>query len=917
MKLRYKLSLTLALLILLGILPVSIYIVQTQEKERITAAEARGDFQARVFAKNIFNILLMDAGDITAARVDARELSAIYKNLEADGLLRAVAYLNSRDTKRDRTIVAGFDRARNILPEFYIPGNPVWESTAFSRLNCVLGGAAENRCLRFEALTGPADKPAVLTVELIYSLQEVTAPIYSLRRLLYGTVAGVIGVMLIAGFFLARRITRPLQDLLEGVNSLERPGKHHSVQVSSSDELGVLGSAFNRMAETLDRSFVELRQKNEELTRLDKMKDDFLAVTSHELKTPLNGIIGLAGTLLDGAAGPVADTLRKNIETIKHSGLRLATLVDGILEMTEVQNNKIRINAAPVLLRDLADEVLTVMRPAANGKKLLLLSEIPPDLPPVLADKDRLAQILFNLLGNAIKFTDSGTVTLSAALTPQGIRIAVTDTGIGIAPENQSRIFNSFEQLEGANTRRYGGLGLGLTVCRQLVQLHGSKIEVESTPGRGSEFSFVLPAISARQTDLSPAQTSTISAPIHDTISTQPVSPPPIQETSPEAPARVRKYNILVVDDEPVNLQVLLNQLSLFGYDVNVAESGQQAIDYMEHERPPDAILLDVMMPGMSGYEVSRILRNKFSSFEVPILMLTAKNRSEDVVMGFAAGANDYITKPFESEVLLARVKTAISLKESVREKDMLENLQRELSVAQKIQQALLPVKYPQFEGIKIAARYHPMAEVGGDFYDFVEHADGFGVLIADVSGHGIPAALIASMVKMAFSLNRELAANPGKMLTALNQVLCEKVDNHFVTASYYFVDFKAHEIRHANAGHPPLFLIDRNTKSISDIKTRGGFLGVFPEITHVEGADALKPGLRLLQVTDGVLESRSKAGAEFGIVKLKEIIADSLAHETEATADLIMQELRTHNPAYFDDDVTFVLIDYGPRKQD
>lgn len=910
MKLRYKISLTLALLILVGILPVSVYIVNTQEKERIAAAEARGDFQARLFAKNIFNILLMDAGDIAATRVDARELSAIYKNLEADGLLRAVAYLNSRDAKRDRVVVAGFDRAHNSFPELYTPGTPAWDSTPFSRLTCVLGGSTENRCLLFEAQTGPVGKPAVLTVELIYSLQEVTAPIYSLRRLLYGTVALVIGVMLIAGFFIAQRISRPLHDLLEGVNSLERPGKRHAVAVTSADELGILAMSFNRMAETLDRSFAELRQKNEELTKLDKMKDDFLAVTSHELKTPLNGIIGLAGTLLDGAAGPVAETLRKNIETIKHSGLRLAALVDGILDITEVQNKKIRIDPRPVPLRDLADEVLTIMRPAANQKKLLLLSDIPVELPAVLADKDRLAQILFNLLGNAIKFTDTGSVTLKASITPQGIRISVRDTGIGIAKENQSRIFNSFEQLEGANTRRYGGLGLGLTVCRQLVQLHGSKIDVESVPGQGSEFSFVLPAATGQPSVVNsvPSATGNKRTEVDIPEPSQPIQVPATK--NPEAPARNRRYNILVVDDEPVNLQVLLNQLSLFGYDVNVAESGQQAIDYMEHESPPDAILLDVMMPGMSGYEVSRILRNKFSSFEVPILMLTAKNRNEDVVMGFAAGANDYITKPFESEVLLARVKTAISLRESVREKDMLESLQRELSVAQKIQQALLPVKYPQFEGIKIAARYHPMAEVGGDFYDFVEHADGFGVLIADVSGHGIPAALIASMVKMAFSLNRELAATPGKMLTALNQVLCEKVDNHFVTASYYFVDFRTREIRHANAGHPPLFLIDRPSKEISDRKTKGGFLGVFPEIQHIEGTDNLKPGLRLLQVTDGVLESRSRAGTEFGIGKLKEIISETLGLQTEATADVIMKELRTHNPAYFDDDVTFVLID-------
>jgi two-component system sensor histidine kinase ChiS len=908
MRLRYKISLLLAAIILAGILPVSVYIVDTQEKERLAAATARGEVQAKLFARSIFNILLMDAGDVKSARIDAREISTIYKGLEKEGLLTAIAYLTSTQPERDKIIIAGFDRQGSQLPEVFAKDSAAWASSPFGRIDC---GADDEKCLRFNAAVGPTGKPAALTVELLYSLAEVTAPIYRLRTILYSTIAAVIALLLLAGFYISRRVTQPVHDLMQGVESLEQNATVSEISVSSGDELGQLARAFNRMAKTIDQSMTELKVKNAELKELDRLKDDFLAVTSHELKTPLNGIIGLSGTLLDGATGELSEPLRNNIQVIRSSGVRLAALVDKILQVAELRNTKVSITPMPVDLRQLLEEIKTLMQPGAEAKQLAFRIEAPDDLPMVMADRDRLAQILYNLAGNAVKFTEKGEVVLAVSHQNGVVRIAVKDTGIGIAAADQARIFNSFEQLESSDTRRYGGIGLGLSVSKQLAELHGTHIHVNSTLGKGSEFWFELNSVAAtpaaRLPEKPPIPLERLSESIANEMRARATEKP--KET---AGAQVKRgYNILLVDDEPVNLQVLVNQLSLVGYKVTVAESGKEAINYMEHEPVPDAILLDVMMPGMSGYDVSRILRNKYTSYEVPILMLTAKNRSEDVIRGFEAGANDYISKPIESEVLLARVKTAISLKESVREKDMLENLQRELSVAQKIQQALLPVKYPQMPGLRIAARYYPMAEIGGDFYDFVEHEEGLGVLIADVSGHGIPAALIASMVKMAFSLNRHLAPRPGKMLTALNQVLCDKVDNHFVTASYYFIDFKERKVLHASAGHPPLYFVSRNSGTIQERKTRGSFLGVFPEIQHEEGEDSLESGIRLLQVTDGVVENRSRAGHEFGYSRLRDIILKTTQLDSEEMADSLMKELREHNPEYFDDDVTFVLIDY------
>ena len=420
------------------------------------------------------------------------------------------------------------------------------------------------------------------------------------------------------------------------------------------------------------------------LRELDRMKDEFLANTSHELRTPLNGIIGLTESLVAGAAGDLNERVRTDLGLVVSSGKRLAHLVNEILDFSKLKSAKMTLRRRPVELRSLADIVITLSTPLVGYKELEVINEIDQDLPLVEADEDRLQQIFYNLIGNAIKFTERGRVRVCAEVIDDLMKISVIDTGIGIRKEDYKRIFDSFEQAEASDTRQHGGTGIGLALTRQLVHLHGGKIEVASQLGKGSTFWFTLP-LAGEQTP----RAQPISEPVSkirkqdveeermeqlrieaDAISRKLLTSPleTLRSTAPDigdqgdVPFYPQHFTILIVDDEPVNCRVLSNFLTLEKYSVIQAENGQEALCAVKEHSHIDLVLLDVMMPRMSGYEVCRHLREDHTVHELPIIFLTAKDQVSDLVTGFAMGANDFLTKPINQNELLSRVKTHLQL---------------------------------------------------------------------------------------------------------------------------------------------------------------------------------------------------------------------------------------------------------------
>ncbi|MCP4691564.1 MAG: transporter substrate-binding domain-containing protein [Desulfobacterales bacterium] len=429
----------------------------------------------------------------------------------------------------------------------------------------------------------------------------------------------------------------------------------------------------------------ELDEMNRELQRLDKIKDEFLANTSHELRTPLNGIIGIADSMLDGAVEPMTDAQRRNLSLVVSSGRRLTNLVNDILDFSKLRRHDLQLQLKPLDTRAVTDLVLMLSRTLVDKKEIRMVNGIGPDLPAALADENRVQQILHNLVGNAVKFTEAGTVTVTARVLDGRLAVTVSDTGIGVPKETLDRIFEPFEQADGSNARKYGGTGLGLAVTKQLTELHGGRIWAESEPGKGSRFTFTLPvsedkAESTRTADIL-GQKARVAG-----IMTWPEEmelaeeEPAVEDAPPERLCRGSLCRILVVDDEPVNRQVLKNQLASEYYSVTLAPGGREALDMIERGGEFDLVLLDVMMPGVSGYEVCRQLRRRYKADELPVVMLTAKNRVEDLVVGFEAGANDYLAKPFMKKELLARVESHIHMKDlSARVRDLVNNLERKV----------------------------------------------------------------------------------------------------------------------------------------------------------------------------------------------------------------------------------------------
>ncbi|CAM2068131.1 Response regulator [Sulfidibacter corallicola] len=401
------------------------------------------------------------------------------------------------------------------------------------------------------------------------------------------------------------------------------------------------------------------RRVNTRLRALDKMKDEFLANTSHELRTPLNGIIGLAESLREGVAGPVSPEARHNLELIVSSGRRLTRLVNDILDFSKLEHGNLTLDLKAIDLHALTDVVLTMLNPIATAKQLPLINRVPVQIPPIYADEERLQQILFNLVGNAVKFTDVGRVTVKARVVGNMTEIAVVDTGIGIAPKHRESIFKSFEQVDSATDRRFSGTGLGLAITRHLVNLHGGKLWVESVPGEGSTFFFSLPCSAEGQEAVTGPTIPMIS---HAPSASGSAIASCVETGSGDMPT------ILIVDDEPVNRKVLVNYLMLRKYRLLEASSGQEALDHLNRDERIDMILLDVMMPRMPGYQVCRKVRERYSRRELPIIFLTAKSRETDQWAAFQEGANDFLSKPIEKGELLSRVALHLELLKFQRE---------------------------------------------------------------------------------------------------------------------------------------------------------------------------------------------------------------------------------------------------------
>jgi signal transduction histidine kinase/AmiR/NasT family two-component response regulator len=410
------------------------------------------------------------------------------------------------------------------------------------------------------------------------------------------------------------------------------------------------------LAAQFSKTYYEVAEMSNKLLSLDQLKDEFLANTSHELRTPLNGIINITSSVIEDGSTRLDADQRQNLQVVVSAARRLYSLINDILDISSLKNGEIRLKIRPVDLRSVAGLTLYEIERQKNDREIEFINSIPGDFPPVEADAERLRQIFYNLMGNALKFTQIGRVEVGASAGQDEAEIWIEDTGCGIPLDKLEDIFKSFYQVDSAETRESGGTGLGLSITKNLIELHGGTIRVISEEGKGSRFVFTLPLSRENKRDI-----------YVESIAVVPEEKAVLSGLATSEEREKSKYAILVAEDDHTNLRALMTVLKSEDYYIKAVTDGQQVLWELERQPNYDLLILDLMMPKLTGYQVLEAVRKRFSGIELPVILLTAKARQQDILAGFEAGANDYIAKPFEAEELKSRVSTLVLLKKSVK----------------------------------------------------------------------------------------------------------------------------------------------------------------------------------------------------------------------------------------------------------
>lgn len=410
----------------------------------------------------------------------------------------------------------------------------------------------------------------------------------------------------------------------------------------------------------------QLKSRNRELVEMDEFKDEFLATTSHELRTPLQGISGLAKVLIEDENSQLTADQRNKIEIISNTSQRLGVLVNDILDFSSIKHGKLKLNITSVDLNRISELVLKTIRPLLKEKSIDLSAEIAPNIQYLKADEYRIQQVLINILGNAVKYTERGAIKLSIYRVGDQIFIKISDTGVGIPKEKLGGLFRPFEQVHVEGHPSASGTGLGLSISKQLIEMHGGTLSIESEIGKGTDVTICFPH--EIMSEVRSIETKT---------EPQPSEKPPLNELTislnDESEKETRELAIpehsdnhipliYIVDDEPVNLELVSSLMAQQGYQYEVFSEGMSVLARL-NERVPDLILLDYMMPKMSGIEVCTLIRKQYDAYELPIMMLTARHQISDIVTALSQGANDYLIKPYHNKELIARVESQLSVR--------------------------------------------------------------------------------------------------------------------------------------------------------------------------------------------------------------------------------------------------------------
>lgn len=404
-----------------------------------------------------------------------------------------------------------------------------------------------------------------------------------------------------------------------------------------------------------DQKHKEAAELVVKLQKEDTLKDEFLKSSAEKLWTPLNEMITIAQTIIDGKRSSLATQDKNDLLFLINIGRTMFFTLQDLVDFTRLKEGKLPFQPKSLRIQGVISGVMDMLTFFADGKQIQMTSNIPSSFPHVMADERRLIQILFNLLHNAISFTNVGEITVDAEIKNNMAVIHVRDNGIGIDEEMKKKVFASYEQ--GVTNEK--GMGLGLTLSKYLIELHGGTVHLDTVPNQGSDFYFTLPLAEEKAAAVSQQEVKTNEEKYPQ--NTEDINVQKVKDSK-------GKYRILAIDDDPVSLKVISTIFQTENYHVTTVTDAQKVM-HLLNGNEWDLVIVDAMLPYLSGYELTRLIRERYTSLELPILIITSRNYPQDVYVGFSYGANDYVVRPINSLELKTRGKALINMKHSINER--------------------------------------------------------------------------------------------------------------------------------------------------------------------------------------------------------------------------------------------------------
>ena len=621
----------------------------------------------------------------------------------------------------------------------------------------------------------------------------------------------------------------------------------------------------------------------------DSIQNDFISNLSYELQAPLESIVGLSEIIQRNNGLELSERSLENIKLINLTAIRTNKLIQNIIDFSKSLKEEITLTSVSINLKEFLLKIIEKNKLINNKINSNIINKIPVNI-IIIADPVRLEQILEILIINIFKANSIQNIfieTLYLKNSEELIQINIFDSVSDNNIKEMNGVYNSLESLKNFSIK-YDSHKMSLSLAKKLIELHGGELWNDPEINYKNSVSFTIPLAKSKLD-----------------IERVLIEGNPFVNYGNNSTT----HTILAIDDEPINLLILKKHLMGNNYQVISSTNSYEALDKIENEIIPDLVLIDSNMPDLNGFELTKIIRKRYSLFQLPIIIISNTSFEDERNLAFGAGANDIITKPYNSTELISRINTYITLKYSIQDNQKHLMLENELSMARKLQLKMLPHKKPFLKDIKIVTLYLPMTYLAGDFYDYYEDSNGLGVLIADVTGHGIPSAMVTAMLKASFRILQKNISDPSLIMKGLNEILYGN-DNQLLTAVYIYIDIKNKILLSSNAGHPSILLL-KKSRELIEIKSKGRLIGFSLSENWELSSTKIESGDRIVLYTDGITETKNYNGEQFGEERLKQIIKD---YSYLNNSDMIEATKRTLLDYSFqvnqEDDLTLMVID-------